>query len=475
MKKLLLLLVISLPIYSQISVSKNQKYLQTQDGKPFFWLGDTCWELFHRMNRTETEIFLEKRKTQGFNVIQAVALAEYEGLRQPNRQGDKPLIDHNPALLNTTPGNNPENDTEYDYWDHVDFVFDLAEKKGLYIGLLPTWGDKVAHLWGDGPLVFNPENAKVYGRILAKRYGNRKNIIWILGGDRPAVYKGNDQKEYNDIAIWKAMAEGIKEGENLIGVNHNLMTYHPAGGEYRTSDYIQNEYWMDMNAFQSGHGSRETQPWKWVKDDLAKMPLKPTLDMEPCYEDHPVNPWDGKWTKERGFFNDYDVRARIYRTVLSGAAGVTYGHHQIWQFMNPELYQPVNKVDSVIHWQIAMNAKAANQMIHLKKLMLSRPYFDKIDAQNLILTNQGTTYQDVITGMADSQYSFALFYMPTKSAVTIDLSKFTAKSINITLMNPATGEKMIQSNQKKTKSMEFSNVFNSKDWVLIIDDTSKKY
>ena len=78
-------LVSGFSLAAQIKVSDNHRFLTSQDGKPFFWLGDTDWELFHRLTREEAEEFLEIRKQQGFNVIHAVALAEFEGLTKPNR------------------------------------------------------------------------------------------------------------------------------------------------------------------------------------------------------------------------------------------------------------------------------------------------------------------------------------------------------------------------------------------------------
>ncbi len=128
---------------AQIQVSPNNRFLQTTDGKPFFWLDDTDWELFHRMTREEAEKFINIRSEQGFNVLQAVALAEFNGIREPNRYGDYPLNNEDPTQLLITPGNNPANEYEYDYWDHVDFIINKAAEKGMYIGLLPTWGDKV--------------------------------------------------------------------------------------------------------------------------------------------------------------------------------------------------------------------------------------------------------------------------------------------------------------------------------------------
>ncbi len=40
---------------AQIQVSSNKKFLTTKDGKPFFWLGDTDWEMCHRLTREEVE------------------------------------------------------------------------------------------------------------------------------------------------------------------------------------------------------------------------------------------------------------------------------------------------------------------------------------------------------------------------------------------------------------------------------------
>ena len=117
-------------------ISNNRRTLVTDDGKPFFYLADTAWELFHRLTLEEAEIYLHNRAARGFNVVQAVALAECDGLNKPNRYGHKPLTDNDP-----TQPNEP-------YWQHVDTVVKRANELGLYVGLLPTWGDKWNKKWG---------------------------------------------------------------------------------------------------------------------------------------------------------------------------------------------------------------------------------------------------------------------------------------------------------------------------------------
>ncbi len=473
--KFTLLVIISLatlPLLAQINVSDNHRYLTTKDGKPFFWLGDTDWELFHRLTREEAEEFLETRRQQGFNVIQAVALAEEDGLRKPNRYNDLPLVNLDPTQLAVTQGNNPGNENEYDYWDHVDFIIQKAAEKGLYIGLLPTWGDKVAHLWGEGPRVFNVQNATQYATTLAQRYGKQWNVIWILGGDRPATYQGNDKEIYDDRPIWSAMARAI---ESQLG-KEAFITYHPWGGENSTIHYVHTQDWLDMDAFQSGHGARETAAWNWVTRDLAANPPKPTLDMEPCYEDHPVNPWDGKWTRQgRGYFNAYDVRARSYRTVFAGACGVTYGHHQIWQFFNPDLYKPVNIGDTVIGWQKASKSEAAYQMQHLKNLLLSRPYFSRIPDQSLVTSTYEPDYLHQIQATRDAQGSYTMIYLPQNSPVTVDMSKLSGGSKSVWWFDPRTGKAIKGKSVKGPGNQTFTPPSDGKDWILVIDDASQKF
>src|SRR5215212_7519244 len=62
-----------------LKVSENHRFIVSADGKPFFWLGDTAWELFHRLNREEAVRYLRNRADRRFTVIQAVALAELNG------------------------------------------------------------------------------------------------------------------------------------------------------------------------------------------------------------------------------------------------------------------------------------------------------------------------------------------------------------------------------------------------------------
>ncbi len=191
---------------SRLKVSDNRRYLVHADGKPFFYLGDTAWELFHRLDREQATRYLEDRAKKGFTVIQAVAIAELDGHTDPNPYGHLPFVDRDPARPAVKDG--PNND----YWDHVDFIVDKANSLGLWVGFLPTWGRYWHDTKDNQRPIFNRENAAVYGEWLGKRYRDKK-LIWIVGGDR--AIDSDDQKE-----TIRAMASALHKGDGGAHLRH---------------------------------------------------------------------------------------------------------------------------------------------------------------------------------------------------------------------------------------------------------------
>jgi len=431
--------------HGRLKVTADGHYLQFEDGLPFFWLGDTGWELFHRLTKEEINIYLENRRAKGFNVIQAVILAEFNGLKRPNQYGEVPLIDLDPTKPNEK------------YFELVDYTVQLAQEKNMFMGLLPTWGDKVTKLWGEGPVIFNESNAYTYGKWLGDRYKNYSNIIWILGGDRPPMTDSSDYRP-----VWRAMAKGITEGAN----GKAIFTYHTWGG-HSTSEYIHNEEWLSINTMQSGHGSgHDVEVWKMIEHDRSLAPAKPTLDAEPNYEDHPVNPWP-KWDPANGYFRDYDVRKQTYRSVFSGACGVTYGHHAVWQFLSAR-EDTVNHADR--YWTDAVNRPGAFQVGYLKRLIESHSTLDRIPDQSIITGGQGEK-GEYISAFRDKNNKYALIYLPVGKKIAVNTSFIEGDSIRISWFDPRIGKVGNASHVKKETTMDFVSPTTGleNDWVLIIE------
>ena len=431
--------------HGPLRVSDNRRFLQHADGTPFLWIGDTAWELFHRLTREETERYLERRRLQGFTVIQAVALAELDGLDTPNAYGERPLQDHDPTRPNDR------------YFDHVDWVVRRAAEKGLVVGLLPTWGDKVVtESWGKGPVIFNPDRpdgARAYGRFLGARYRTAPNVIWILGGDRKAA--GFEP-------VWHAMAEGITAGS---GGTH-LMTYHPQGGR-SSSEWFHDAEWLDFNMLQSGHGRRDLPNDEMIDGDYGRAPAKPVLDGEPRYENHPVD-----WDPRAGWFDDFDVRQAMYWSVFAGGFGVTYGCHDVWQMMAPGR-EPISSARN--SWYDVLDLPGAWDVVHLRRLLLSRPFFSRVPDQGIVAGDAGTGEARIRASRGDG---YAFVYIPTGRDVTVRTEWTDDAAIVAWWFDPRTGGARRIGERPGGGTHEFTppgTPGRHNDWVLVLDAKSRGF
>lgn len=433
----------------RLKVSDNGRFLQTEEGKPFFWTGDTAWELFHKLSKEEASHYLETRAKQGFNVVQAVGLAELDGVNTPNAYGYKPLDSTDPVKINVQ------------YFNHVAWVMQKADSLGIYVAFLPTWGDKLfKDRWGEGPEIFDQEKAYQFGKSLALRLRSQSNIIWVLGGDR-LPREGSD-----DVEVWRSMARGIKEGLGLFV--DGIFSFHPQptspGG---SSNWFHEDEWLSFNMHQTGHCTG--QSYQKITHDYQLTPVKPTIDAEPLYEDHP-NCFDAK---HKGYSVPQDIRRIMYWNVFAGAFGQTYGCHDVWQMYKAD-EQGVN--GPLRPWDVALNLPMANQMKHLKNLMLSRPFFDRIPDQGLIESQQQEDETYAI-GTRDDSGTYAFVYVPTGKTININTKELRGQILNVWWYDPRTGATFPLGQTQNFGS--FSAVCPSSgpgnDWILVVDDASKGY
>jgi hypothetical protein len=446
-------------------------YLATDDGRPFFWLGDTAWLVMHRGTREEASYYLRTRARQGFTVIQVSLLPETDGLRTPSTWGELPFEGTDPLRPRAA------------YFQRIDDFFTEAESLGLYVAVVACWGDKLTAPWGDGPRIFTAENlpiARQYGRWLGARFAAHPNLIWIMGGDRPPRLGGHPDnwsestgvqagfpRDQDWTPIWREMANGLLEGTG----GRAVITYHPQGGGATTSYYLHQEPWLHINGMQSGHGGGHDQPvWEWVSHDYELAPAKPTLDLEPNYEDHPVSPWP-RWDPATGYFRDYDVRKQCWRSVLAGACGVTYGHHAVWQWCG-DRYDVINHADR--DWRDALNRPGAAQVRFLRDLIESRPFFRRVPDQGLILSDPGKGGDHICTSR-DREGTYAFVYVPhSDQRVKINLGALRAKTVRAWWYDPRNGLGRLIGEIPAVPT-EFVTPPYGPDWVLVFDDPAAGY
>jgi hypothetical protein len=420
-----------------LRVSADKHFLQTEKGEPFFWLGDTGWLLLTRLTREQTIQYLEDRHKKGFNVIQVMLV---HGLSDINADGDSALQNRNLA----TPGDR--------YWQHLDFVIDEAAGKGIYLALVPVWGGVVK------AAKTTPAQAKAYASFLAHRYRDKSNIIWMNGGD----IKGSDYE-----SVWNTIGATLKAEDP----NH-LVTFHPRG-RASSSFWFQQQHWLDFNSVQSGHRSYQQDTsrddphygednWRYIEADYKRTPVRPVLDAEPSYEQIPHGLHDTsqpRWTAD-------DVRRYAYWSVFAGACGFTYGDNSVMQMLRPKDIGGGSSYGARMPWFQAINDPGSGQMIHLKKLMLSRRYFDRIPDSSLI-ADQGKRY-DYVVATRGSDYAFIYTYTGRKFTI-----RPFAKQLKAAWYNPRTGETTPIGIVQSTTFDPPGETRPGNDWVLILDKSEK--
>ena len=435
------------------------QYLVHENGRPFFWLGNTSWLLPERLNRDEVEYFLTREAEEGYNVEQIQVLNAI------------PTFNIYGAMGTPTPAPSQGEGSGYTYWDHLDYIVDFAASQGVYIAMDCIWGSQIAKL--------TPEKAETYGRFLGERYKDRPNIIWMIGGD----IMGDKGME-----SWDALARAIKAVDKV-----HLMTFHPRGRTTSAWWYNDRE-WLDFNMFQSGHrryGQRngdgdytirdntEEDNWRYVAMSLgdpqeqiagreARGPKKPVLDGEPSYEDIPQGLHDFSAPR----WQDCDVRRYAYWSVFAGSCGHTYGHNSIMQFMRPGL---LGSFGAEKPWWEAMKDPGYRQMKHLKRLMTAVPFTEGQNDQSVIVGENGTRYDRII---ATRGRDYLFVYNYSGRPMTIDLTKISGKKKDAWLMNPADGTMQYLGEYGNETAADFTfdgAYLRGSDRVLVVTDSNANY
>lgn len=424
-----------------------------------FLVADTAWNLFFTPTDRDVEEYLKKRAEQGFNAVMATILGEYDW-EGPNVNGHRSFEYLNPSAPNERLKGRDVSRPVEGYFKHIDKVVDRANQLGLHVGLLPAWNN---HLGGPGgwrvPIVVEQQKARQYGRYLAQRYKD-KAVFWVLGGD-DALNEGCDGSlnpcttARERVPLWDAMAQGIYE---VVG-KRQMITFHPGGAVGTAQKYFADKPWLSFHGQQTGHDNRHFL--SKIHLDYALVPARPVVDIEPLYEDHPV---------AGGHSSAADVRRILYWNVFSGAGGVGYGHHSIWQFYAPPRQARNNPIKT---WREALNAPGVTYLQHLKALVESRPFWETIPALNILSDGMG---KDMETVRALKCKHYGMIYFPKNRSFMLNLNAMdeTPGPFMLWWFDPRTGQAtQVGEFAKGVHNLSTPNT--PSDWVLVMDNKSSGF
>jgi hypothetical protein len=372
-----------------IRVSPHGRYFVDRAGEPFFWLGDTAWPLFTQYSTGQAEAYLANRAAKGFTVIQGVlAWGHGSGMEEKtpvaNPLGERPWIDDDPARPNPA------------YFEHVDHLVDYANRQGLVLAMLPTWGYYVKEA-----RALTGANARAYGRWLGARYRNAPNVVWVNGGDRTPT-------GFED--VFRELARGLREGDG----GAHLITYHPCGGR-SSAQFFHDEDWLDFDMIETW--TEWTRIYPAVVSDELRAPRKPVVLGEGAYENGPEYP--------QGPITPLIVRRQAWWTVMAGGFH-TYGQNQMWR-MEPG-------------WDETFDTPGAAQVCLMKQIVTSLPWWDLIPDQGAFATGVGSE-RTLNTAMRSADGRRVLVYLSSPTIVFLHLDEVEAKTAKATWISPITGER----------------------------------
>ena len=439
---------------TKLHVSADRHFLEREDGSRFVWLADTVWGL-QKLNPADLATYMNDRAARGFNVLQGPNLRGWpENPASPENYVKGVNYAGQPAFV----GNDTDVRNE-PYWQHIDYMVNEANNRGLYMALVVMWGSEYNLAFGT-----DTQKANRLGVWLGTRYRNNLNVIWIVSGEFDLI--GNPPITDAQKAMFRAMGQGLKTGS----LGNHLVTAHPT--QELSSTVFQTEAWFDFNMEQGGHAMRDNPNiYGLMTSEYAATPTKPALDGEVTYEETAVN-----WNIANGVFTDYDVRKSAYWSVFAGGFGFTYGDEYIFQLYRPgdTWYNPTwaNMGQPNGYWYDKLGMPGAGAMRHLRALMESHAAA-WIPDQSVITSaiGTGTSHRQSVRA---SDGSFAFVYIPDGGATTVNMARVRSTQITASWYDPRLGTSSTPiGTYADTGTVTFTPPSNGpgRDWVLRLEGT----
>ncbi|PIU87800.1 MAG: hypothetical protein COS65_32765 [Armatimonadetes bacterium CG06_land_8_20_14_3_00_66_21] len=435
------------------SVAPDGRHFQYEDGTPFFWLGDTWWMgLCHRLGWPENfRVLTEDRCNKGFTVIQIVA-----GLYP-----DMPAFDERGANEAGFPW-------EQDYARIRPEYFDAADRRLLYLGdsgLTPC----IVGAWGYFLPWMGVEKAKQHWRYLIARYGALP-VVWCIAGEANLPYYLTEGFPFDDREQVKGWTE-VMRYVRQIDPYHRLISVHPTGlGQLSARGATDDSAPLDFDMLQTGHGGRDVlaPSIKTLRWSYGEQPTMPVLNSEVAYE-------------ALGDSIPAEAQRRVFwASLLSGAAGQTYGGNGIWQVNRkgqPHGASPHGGNYGLIPWDEAMHLPGSTQLSLGKRLFegyewqrfAPHPEWASFltDAQQ---SGEGDTEYEVpyAAGIANA---VRIVYLPRRAPVIVHGLE-TGTSYEATYFDPTNGERIRLGVVHPSETGDWKCVPLSgkeDDWVLILE------
>jgi hypothetical protein len=376
-----------------LKVSDNKRYLVDQQGRPFFVMGDTPW-FIQKQKIEDVRMLMDDRIAKGFNTL-FLELLDDARIPPIDAQGNTAF--------------NPETDITKPvepFWAYAEQVLDEAEKRGLFVIHNSIWFGAGKGLWMHH---VTPENCRVYGEFLAKRFARFRNVMWMHVADR------------NPDARLAASARELAGAFDRLAP-HQLQTAH-LDHEFASATYFNDDAWLDVNlAYTYGAAYLHVLP-----EYQRSKPVRPVIFGETGYEDEPNAIHLLPDAKQGDLWTPYRIRRNAWWGVLSGAPGYCAGT-RLWRWER--------------NWREVMHAASTRQAPYLLKAMEAGRWWRLApDVKHEFITAGFGEWKqaDYAAAALADDGSFAVVYVPSVRTFTVDLGRVSGQAAT-RWFDPASGE-----------------------------------
>ncbi len=282
----------------------------TLDGRPWFWLADTCWGAFTSIELSDWEYYLARRAEQGINVLQVNTLPQWDRCRPD--LGIYPYASEDGTVFDWSAPNEA-------YWERARGMCRMAVEHGIRPALVLLWCNYIPGTWGSmiaqklGAPVMPLDEIRPHIERVVRHLGEF-DPVYVVTGDTD--FKSDEAIRYYEEGL-SAVCELAPNALRCMHINRANRTI--------PEQFIDR---LDFYMYQPGHNYEgQSEAWKLPEDFRASYPQKPLLNSEPCYEQM------GASRNVYWRFTAQDCRASAWSGILSGAAaGLTYGAHGVWNW-----------------------------------------------------------------------------------------------------------------------------------------------
>ena len=410
-----------------LKVSENRRYLVDQAGKPFFVMGDTPW-FIQKLKIEDVRMLMDDRVAKGFNTL---FLELLDDARIPSIDG----YGHTAF--------NPETDITRPveaYWKHADAVLEEAERRGLFVIHNSIWFGYGKGLWMHH---VTPENCRVYGEFIAKRFARFRNVMWMHVADRIP-----DER-------LRACARELAAAIDRCAP-HQLQTAH-LQHEYASATYLNGDAWLDVNlAYTYGAAYVHVLP-----EYQRTEPVRPVLFGETGYEGEPNDIHLLPDARRGDLWTPFRIRRNEWWGALSGAIGYCAGT-RLWR------WEP--------NWREVMHARSTVEAPHLRCCLETVRWWKLAPdvKHEFLIAGIGEWPQAdyAVASLADDG-SCGLVYLPTPRTITVAVSKLRSP-VRVRWFDPTSGEfrpiegSPFSNHDKREFTPPARNAAGETDWVLVL-------